>query len=173
MKNDFELAAKNFQNITVQEIMSTDIISALESWTVKYLTDFFVDKQISGAPVINSEEKLVGVVTITDLLKADSTSADNTIIDITSDHLSELSRNKISEDDVKQLNSQANSFFTVGSIMTREVIQVSPEDNLISAAAIMLENDIHRLFVTNNSIVSGVITTMDLIKPLAARSHFN
>ncbi|MCG8672934.1 MAG: CBS domain-containing protein [Pseudomonadales bacterium] len=151
----------------IKDVMATEIIAVYEGWSVKRLADFFVDKQIAGAPVVAADGQLVGVVTVTDILKFDSAAADTKTIQVTVNHYCNIAAGTLTEEDIKQLNSRASTICTVNSIMTKDVIHVEEDIPIFQAAALMLKNDIHRLFVTQDNKVVGVVTSMDLLKPMA------
>ena len=49
---------------TVKDIMTTDVFSVSDDWSPESLSQFFFDKQVSGAPVIDKHGNLVGVVSL-------------------------------------------------------------------------------------------------------------
>lgn len=53
----------------VAAIASADLLTVYEGWSIKKLSEFFAKHKITGAPVIASDETLVGVVTQTDVVK--------------------------------------------------------------------------------------------------------
>jgi len=58
------------QGITVGEVMSTDIISIRENQTIQDLETRLSKTHLTGLPILNSEDELVGVVSIGDLRNA-------------------------------------------------------------------------------------------------------
>ena len=48
---------------TVQDIMTNEVWSVKADWSLETLSQFFFDKHVSGAPVIDRNDKLIGVVT--------------------------------------------------------------------------------------------------------------
>ncbi len=50
------------------DIMTSPVISIREDTTVRDLISLLQEKQISGVPVIDAEDRLAGVISITDLL---------------------------------------------------------------------------------------------------------
>lgn len=55
---------------TVAEFMVTDVITIFFDHTVEETAEILIKNNISSAPVINHNQKLVGVITQTDLLRA-------------------------------------------------------------------------------------------------------
>ena len=56
---------------TAQDVMTRDVLTARADWSIDRLADFFIDKSISGAPVLEPDGSLVGVVSSTDLAWSD------------------------------------------------------------------------------------------------------
>ncbi len=54
----------------VKDIMTADVKVIKESWTVKEASIFLESLNLTGAPVINSENKLIGFISLRDIMKA-------------------------------------------------------------------------------------------------------
>ena len=57
---------------TVSSIMQRDVLSVGDSWPLHQLASFLTDNQISGAPVTSEDGELIGVVSLTDIVRYDS-----------------------------------------------------------------------------------------------------
>ena len=58
---------------------------------------------------------------------------------------------------------------TVGEVMTREPITVSPDKPLTEAAQIMHDRSVHRLpVVAPDGIIIGILTRGDIVRAMAA-----
>ena len=101
------------------------------------------DEKVRRLPVVNKEDKLVGIVLEKDLLYASPSPATS------------LS--------VYELNYLI-SRITVESLMTRDVVTVSEDTSLEEAARIMADNNIGGLPVMRNDTLVGMITESDLFK---------
>lgn len=55
--------------ITVKDIMAKQPVTVPEDWTVEETAELLMAKKISGAPVVNSEGSVVGIITRDDLFK--------------------------------------------------------------------------------------------------------
>jgi CBS domain-containing protein len=51
------------------DVMIKDVITVTESTPLKDVARMFVEKKITGAPVVNAEGKLVGVISETDIIR--------------------------------------------------------------------------------------------------------
>ncbi len=153
-------------SLCAADISSDDVLMAYEGWSIKRLSEFFVNHKISGAPVIASDHSLVGVVTFSDIVAFESKS------EIEKSHLlqevyAEFVGQQYDEQMVKQMASSADESCTVNQIMTPKVIQVDEKASLQEVAYIMLQHGIRRVFVSKHGIVSGVISTSNILKAIA------
>jgi CBS domain-containing protein len=55
-------------NLEAKDIMTTECVSVLEDMDISSLLDFFRETKFATLPVLNSEEKLVGIVTLSDII---------------------------------------------------------------------------------------------------------
>ena len=122
---------------TVQDIMTKDVWSVRSDWSLEALSQFFFDKHVSGAPVVDHNDTLLGVVSITDLARSSTISP-------TAEH-------------------ETHDYY-LDTRMTPMIFEVEEDTNVDEAANMMLKGRIHRVFVTRDKKVVGVVTTMDMLK---------
>ncbi|MFO7716582.1 CBS and ACT domain-containing protein [Desulfosarcina sp.] len=56
--------------IKVADIMTREVVTVHRDWTVEEAADLMLDRKISGAPVVDDQGQLCGVITTIDLFKA-------------------------------------------------------------------------------------------------------
>ncbi len=56
--------------IKVADIMTKQVVTVHQHWTVEEAADVMLERKISGAPVVDDEDRLCGVITQTDMFKA-------------------------------------------------------------------------------------------------------
>ena len=145
------------------DLMTSDVLTAYEGWTIQRLSEFFIRRQISAAPVIASDHELVGVVSVDDVFRFSS-------MDDSSKGraLSDLYRNNCGQEPDEELLlswiKDAAKNCTVHQIMTPEVIAVEQSTPLPELTSLLLSRNIHRVFVTDQKKVVGVITAMDALR---------
>ncbi len=148
---------------TVQDIMTNEVWSVQADWSLETLSQFFFDKHVSGAPVVDKNSKLLGVVSITDLARSSTLSP--TATHETHDYyLDTRIHSGISQDDLAMLRVESESAVTIKDIMTPMIFEVEEDTSVEEAAKMMLKGRIHRLFVTRDKKVVGVVSTMDMLK---------
>ena len=133
-------------------------------WSLDQLADFLVDNSISGAPAITADGQLIGVVSLTDIVRQNRVQDHNTDRDDTHDvYLFELERH-MSRDELRELHVQYKTPVQVRDIMTPMVFSVSEDTSVQEVADTMLKGRIHRVFVTRDSKLTGIVTTLDMLQ---------
>jgi CBS domain-containing protein len=117
-------------------VMVKDVITVAESMPLKDVARMFVEKKITGAPVINAKGELVGVISETDIIR-------------------------------KTTSIGAWSPSTVGQIMTKPAVTVSPDATLQRVCEMMYNRRIHRVVVAEGARIKGILTTMDILRAVA------
>ncbi len=101
------------------------------------------DEHVSGLPVVDSSDLLVGVLTTSDVLQAAAETGD------------EKGRNVL-------FNNTR-----VAELMTVRPETVSPDDDVRKAAEQMLSREVHRLFVEDKGVLVGVLSQTDVVRAVA------
>lgn len=150
--------------------MNTNITSVDADWPVKRLAEYLLKKEISGAPVVDNGE-LVGVVSLSDIAWFE------TIQDKDPEQTPfepywyyRRSMGIPLSDDTEPLELRGEYFEKAGTVreIMNPIIHEVEEDALIKeVAALMTTHHFHRVFVTRDSELLGIITSLDLVKLLA------
>lgn len=157
-------AKKKISKLTVKDVMQSEVLAVDADWPLDKLAGFLVDNSISGAPVTDEKGELVGVVSLTDLVRHSSMTEKDTETASTHDvYLYELERH-MSHEELRVFHTQYESPIQVREIMTPMIFKVSEEDSLQDVAATMLKGRIHRVFVTRGSTLTGIVTALDMLQ---------
>ena len=149
-----------------EDIMTGDLLTAYEGWTIHRLADFFINRKISAAPVIASDHELVGVVSISDVFKFNNAN-EHSKTDALRNHYRDTCGQEINEELLRSWVKDADKNCTVHQIMNKEVISVEYNADIKTVAKVLLDQHIHRVFVTDvNKKIAGVITAMDVLSVL-------
>lgn len=158
--------------ITAADVMNPRVLTVREDMTVRELAHFLVDHEISGAPVVDEDGKLVGVVSVTDItlaLTEDGNDGDDEedgeeeddADDLPGDFFRHEWTQGLSREEVAEL--QLEDAIEVREIMTPEVHTVPEEMPIPDVAELMIGTHIHRLLVTREEKVVGILSTSDLL----------
>jgi CBS domain-containing protein len=157
-------AKKKISKLTVKDVMQREVLAVDADWPLDKLAGFLVDNSISGAPVTDEKGELVGVVSLTDLVRHSSMTDKDTETANTHDvYLYELERH-MSHEELRVFHTQYESPIQVREIMTPMIFKVNEEDSVQDVAATMIKGRIHRVFVTSGSTLTGIVTALDMLQ---------
>jgi len=142
----------------VKEIMSKDVSRVQPEDNAKDALAVLFKMQISGLPVIDKEEKLVGMFTEKEVLKQ-----------ILPSYLDKVGR-FVYEENPKSIGKKFQDLInmSVSQIMRREVISIDAEATLCEVARIMLTQKIRRIPVLDQEKkVMGIVSREDVIRAYA------
>jgi CBS domain-containing protein len=153
-----------FNDLTARDVMTEAVVTAHPSWTVERLADFFMEYDISGAPVTDDEGTLVGVVSMSDITQHSSLPGESLPRPQPHKRYHLGVDSEYSEEDLQSFREQEWGGATVDDIMTPMVFDVSEDAPLQTIADTMLKGRIHRVLVTRKKHLVGIITALDLIR---------
>jgi acetoin utilization protein AcuB len=125
----------------VGRIMNTNLVTVSPTTSVNEAMKLTAEKEIDHLLVVDSRDKLIGIVSDRDLKKSAASPATT------------LS--------VHELNYLLSKL-TVDAIMTKRIFAVEPGTTIERAARVMQENRINALPVMDGEKLAGIITTADV-----------
>ena len=140
----------------VEDLMSSEVLVVREDTPVDRMIQLFRKHEITGAPVIDESQKLRGVVSLSDLFRAEGAHDSH-------EFYLNPSWSMIPHHDDSKYSS------TVKDIMTKLVIHVEADDDIERACDLMVDLGIHRLVVTRQGKVVGNISSGDLVREFRDR----
>jgi CBS domain-containing protein len=143
----------------VRDVMVTPVITIEPSATVQQVASLFLQKQISAAPVLDGNGKLVGIVSEGDLLHRVEAGTER--------HRSWWLRALIDSDTLAAEYVKSHGH-KISDIMTRDVITTSPQAPLHEVAALLEKNAIRRLPVLENGQLVGIVSRANLLQAVAS-----
>ncbi|HEB75013.1 MAG TPA: CBS domain-containing protein [Nitrospirae bacterium] len=144
-----------------RDIMKREVITVNPDTSVEELGRLFIEKDISGAPVVDDSGDLYGIVTENDLISKERRFHIPTIIRIF-DAVIPLKSDAEVEKEIRKMAAT-----TVRDICTRDVVTVDEETPLNDIATIMTEKKIHLLPVLKEGKLAGIIGKKDVIRAIA------
>jgi CBS domain-containing protein len=154
------------KKLVAKDIMNTNVLSVGMDWPLEQLADYLVENSISGVPVTSDEGKLLGVVSMTDIVRYRSMPLTEDRPDDTHEYYSYSPERRYSPEEVENSRIEAESLVTVRDIMTFITFNVDEDTTIQQVADAMLRGGIHRVLVTREGVLVGIITTMDMLKAI-------
>ncbi len=152
------------KDLKAKDIMNTEVFSVKDDMTVQELAGFLTEREILGAPVVDSEGEVVGVVSCTDIVQSTTTEATMLLEKSTHGFYEHGWENKLDPDEMVRMHVEENESLPVREIMTPTIYTVPEDTSLSEIAKAMVAGRIHRLLVTRGSRLVGIITTLDMLK---------
>ncbi len=142
---------------TVKDVMTPDPVRIQSGTTARELARVLETNEISGVPVVDAMDRVIGVVSKTDLLhralEGPLGSRPGTFFETFAEGLG-----KGTDLDPEELG-------TVEEFMTSEVVTALPDDPVPAVARRMASERVHRIIVVDQQRhVLGVVTSLDLLK---------
>lgn len=148
---------------TVADVMTHHPIVVRPETPLKDAIQTIAGRRISGLPVVDDGGKLVGIISETDLMWQETGVTPPAYIMIL-DSVIYLQNPATYERDLHKALGQ-----TVGEVMSKNPITITPEKTLREAAQLMHDRSINRLPVLDNAgQVIGILTRGDIVRAMAA-----
>jgi CBS domain-containing protein len=148
----------------VREVMTTDVVVFRPADKIERAARLLSERGIGGAPVVDDDGSLVGLLEDDDLIVQDARLHFPTVISVLGAYLelpSSLARME------KELHKAVGA--TVGEVMDSEPPSCGPDDTVEAVATVMHERNLSRLpVVDENGKVVGVISRGDLVRDIFA-----
>ena len=136
----------------IRDIMTTDVISVTPETSLKDVGLILKTKRISGVPVVTEEGSVVGIITLTDMMKVLARIYQWKTLEKGD---STLSFSEKYEDEKN--NAKVEDF------MSRDVMTLTEDASLEFLHAKMFKSNIHTLPVMKDGNLVGIVGKRDLI----------
>lgn len=147
---------------TAGDLMTPNPLSLREDATLREAVAFLVDRNISGAPVIDEAGRPVGVFSQTDVLIHDREEVEHIPPEV--EYGYPLPKALWSSFQIERVDTTP-----VRELMTPAVFCVAIDTPAWGVIDQMRELNVHRLFVVDeHGVLVGVITAMDIVRQLRA-----
>ncbi len=147
--------------LRAKDVMESDVISVNSDDNLQSVSELFSSQQITGAPVVNESGALVGVISQSDLLHFVSSDGESRRPENAYYIEGPFWYSELISDSLEKLQGTI-----VAELMSPEVVSVGPDDRVGDVAITMRRKHIHRVIVTEEGKVVGIITALDLLKIL-------
>ncbi len=149
----------------IEDAMKKDVIKFNELDKIVDVAQSFRDNKISGAPVVDENNKVVGVISEGDVMRLLEVHSPkiNLILPAPLDLIELPLRMKYELDEIAEDMQRAGST-VIDQIMTKKVVKIGPDASISDAAELMDSRKVKRLPVVNDDgKLIGIVTRGDII----------
>lgn len=143
---------ERLQTLRVSDVMNRHVVSVRAELSMAEAAELLLQKEVSGAPVVDAEGRCVGILSATDFMRRES-------------HLARRGQRRPggTGSDQVALREPAEAD-QVRAFMTPAVQTASPQQFLVQAARMMCVEHVHRLPVLDaQGRPVGMITALDIV----------
>jgi CBS domain-containing protein len=148
--------------MNAKDVMTTEVVTVRPETTVQELAKILSEKNISGAPVVDAGNRLVGLVSEGDLLHRAETGTERRVQRRRSWWLDSVAAEEEMARDYVKAHGR-----TVADIMTRDVISVDETSDLADIAMLLETKRIKRVPVVAGDRLVGIVSRANLVRALA------
>ena len=147
----------------VRDVMTTDVLSFGPDDPVQEALERLVARDVDGAPVVDDDGQLVGMLTADDLLVQETKLHYPTVISLFGAYLELPSSHRKFEADLRRAVAA-----TVSDVMHGDPVACGLDDTLERVATIMHEEKLGRLPVVEDGRLVGIIARGDILRSIVA-----
>lgn len=166
------------RELTARDIMTPDVLSVTRDMTLEEVARFLVEHEISGAPVVDTRGRPVGVISLVDLVRAGAEEERAGAMAqraelrrppeaLTLDAFEEAEPPEEQSDELDEADLAVDEPRRVADVMSGRVVSVAADAPIAEVARTMLQAGHHRLLVTESGRYVGLISSMDLVRLMA------
>lgn len=154
------------RNSSVSDVMTRDVLAFKPDDNVLEAMETLVEREFSGAPVVDDSGAVVGVISTGDLIVQESKLHFPTIISILGATIELPSAKRQFEDDLRRTLGS-----TVGEVMHPEPITIGADETVEAAATLMHDHDVARLPVVDDSGLVGILARVDILRGILSEER--
>jgi CBS domain-containing protein len=151
---------KTAKKFVAADIMTKDVFCVTKDTDLRDLGKLFLAKAITGAPVIDRDGDICGVISQTDLLYYQLTRDDELVLPSDFYQSARVEGRPIAKGfQIEDVNTA-----TVEEVMTPVVHAVVATTPVAAIAKLMTKRHIHRVIVRRGMKVAGIISALDVLR---------
>lgn len=149
------------REMLVRQVMTTDVVTFNPDEDVESATKRLLDRGVDGAPVVDEEGRVVGILSTDDLLVQETQLHYPTVFSLFGAYLELPSSHRKFEEELRRAVGAV-----VGDVMHKDPVTCAADDTLERAATLMHDRDVSRLPVTSDGRLVGIIARGDILRAL-------
>ena len=149
--------------LRVRDLMTTQVITVKPTDTVRQAVIKMALDNVTGAPVVDNRNHVLGVISQTDILQLILKYHDKLDEEIHSEHLLSQPMDTDNQSADMTLINKEFSGMKVEDIMVRSTLYTTPDAEIVEALRMMMKMDVNRLPVLEQGILVGTVSRSDVI----------
>lgn len=145
----------------VKQIMNRNVITVKPETPVNEIAKKLIQYNLTGVPVVNEKNEIVGIVTEFDLIRRKGIVDIPAYIAILDSFLYLEDPKKVEEELRKMIGATAKE------VMTKEVVTVDPEADISELAELIEDKHINPVPVVKEGKLVGIVSRADIVRLLA------
>jgi CBS domain-containing protein len=146
----------------VKEVMTPAVIKLSKDATLCEATTLMSLKKVSGAPVVDDDGKLVGILSESDVLEF-AASKEGVGLDMGQLSVASLPYDRLVRDEVLCRRYKSVGEAKVGDVMNTEVVTIDADEDVEKAMETMVRLGFNRLPVNEDGKLVGIIARQDIL----------
>jgi CBS-domain-containing membrane protein len=146
--------------LKAKDIMTRNVISVHPDMEIANAAALLFEHHINGVPVVDKDEKLIGILCQSDLIAQQQTIPIPSLFTFLDGYIPFTSLKKVEK------TGQKIAALTVADAMTPDPVTVSPETDIETIATLMVNKNFHSIPVVEGSQVVGMIGKEDILQTL-------
>jgi CBS domain-containing protein len=151
--------------ITARDIMTTKLITLTPDMDFSSAAKILLDNHINGAPVVDADGRLVGILCQSDLVAQQKKFPVPTLLTLL-DSFIQLTPSKELEKQARKIAAM-----TVREAMTATPVTVKSGTGIETIAALMVDSNLHTLPVLEEGRLVGIIGKEDVLRTLISNTQ--
>ena len=160
-QDEITLARNPLADICAEDVMQSKVVTLQAGEPITVAERQLTEAQVSGAPVTDGFDNLLGIVSLRDLVRHRAEDQD-----LPGDADERVFDNDVDDGEYVRFERPTTGA-CVGDVMTTEVISVPPTMPLQRVAARMSEAKVHRVVVVDRGRLLGLISSMDILAAIS------
>jgi len=139
LKSREQIAAElpKYESVTQYMVQLKDLITFKPDQDINEVIDIMIENRISGAPVLDQDKRLVGIISEKDCLRI--------VVD-------------------QAYHNLPHNAPKVEDYMTKKVQTLSADNDIVGAATAFLSSNIRRLPIVQNDMLIGQVSRRDILR---------
>lgn len=151
------------KQLRVRDLMTTQVVTVRPTDTLRQATIRFAVDNVTGAPVVDNRNRMVGFITEADILKVIVKCQDDLASDSSPHYLLAEPMDGESADEAVALANKTISETKVEAVMTRSILSTTPDAEIVEALKAMMNLNVNRVPVLEKGVLVGTLSRSDII----------